>query len=284
MRRTLIEEVLHMPEETPAETEMETVTSADGTEIAFERVGSGPPLVLVHGSAATHTAWEPVRPAFEEHFTVYAMDRRGLGESDDADEYALDREAEDVAALVESIDEPVVLLGHSYGALCSMEGAIRTDNLRTLVLYEPAFPVGDEELHPEELVAEMKALHEEGEYERVLILVLEDIVKVPPADIDAYRSDPSWPDLVDASRTMYRETRAENDYTFDAARFAELTTPTILVSGSESPIRLTNPTHELDDTLPNSRIVTLEGQGHDGIHAAPDLFVDKVLTAIPEAD
>lgn len=263
---------------------METVTSADGTAIAYERMGSGPPLVLVHGSAATHTAWEPVRPAFEEHFTVYAMDRRGLGKSDDADEYALDREAEDVAALVDSIDDPVVLLGHSYGALCNLEGALRTDNLRTLVLYEPAFPVGDEELYAAELVAEMKALHEEGEYERVLILVLEDIVKVPPADIDAYRSDPSWPDLVDASRTMYRETKAENDYTFDAARMAELTTPTILVSGSESPRRLTNPIQELDDTLPNSQIVTLEGQGHDGIHAAPDLFVDKVLAAIPEAD
>lgn len=263
---------------------MKTVTSADGTAIAYDRTGSGPPLMLVHGSTATHSAWEPVRPAFENHFTVYAMDRRGLGESSDTDEYALEREGEDVAAVVDSLDEPVVLLGHSYGALCSLEAALRTDNLRTLVLYEPVFPVGDDKLYSEDLLAEMKALHEEGENERLLILLFEDIVEFPPGDIDALRSDPSWPGLVDATRTLYRETRAENDYTFDAARFAELTTPTILVSGSESPGDLTNPTDELDDVLPTSRIVTLEGQGHDGIHTAPDLFIDEVLAAIHESD
>lgn len=265
-------------------TDMETVTSADGTEIAFERTGSGPPLVLVHGSTSTHTAWEPVRPAFEDHFTVYAMDRRGLGESGDTDQYALEREGEDVAAVVDSIDEPVVLLGHSYGALCSLEGALRTDNLRILVLYEPVFQVGDEDLYSEDMLAEMKALHEAGENERLLVLLLEDVVEVPSAELDALRSDPSWPDFVDAARTLYRETRAENDYTFDGARFAELTTPTILVSGSESPGDFTNPTDELDDALPNSRIVILEGQGHGGIHSAPDLFIDEVLAVIRESD
>lgn len=70
---------------------METVTSADGTQIAYERTGSGPPLVFVHGTTADHTRWDPIRPAFEEHFTVYAIDRRGRGESGDAAEYALDR-------------------------------------------------------------------------------------------------------------------------------------------------------------------------------------------------
>lgn len=264
--------------------ELETVRSPDGTEIAFERTGNGPPLVLVHGSVATHTAWDPVRPAFGEHCTVYAMDRRGLGESGDTDEHTLKQEAEDVTALVDSVDDPVVLVGHSYGALVSLEAAVQTDNLRTLVLYEPVFPVGEDELYSEEFLAEMKFLHEEGKNERMLILLLEDIVEFPPGDIDALRSDPSWPGLVDAARTLYRETRAENDYEFDAGRFAELTTPTVLLTGSESPGDLTNPTDKLNDALPDSQIVTLDGQGHDGIHAAPDLFINEVLAAIRDLD
>ena len=262
---------------------METVRSPDGTAIAYERAGSGPPLVLVHGSTANHTAWDPVRPACEDHSTVYAMDRRGLGESGDADEYALEREAEDVAALVESLDAPAVLFGHSYGALVSLEAALRTDTLRTLITYEPVFPVGDDELYSEELLAEMEALREEGEYERMLVLLLEDIVELPPAELDALRSDPSWPDLVDGARTLYRETEAERAYEFDPARFAELTTPTVLLTGSESPSDLTNPTDELDRALPNSRIVTLEERGHDAIHTAPDLVIDEVLAVIRES-
>ena len=103
------------------DTAIETVTSADGTSIAYERGGRGPPLVLVHGTTADHTRWDPLRPDFEEHFTVYAIDRRGRGGSGDAAHYELEREFEDVATVVESIDEPVNLLGHSHGALCSLE-------------------------------------------------------------------------------------------------------------------------------------------------------------------
>ncbi len=263
--------------------EMETVSSADGTEIAFERTGSGPPLVLVHGVISTHTAWEPVRPDFEDHYTVYAMDRRGLGESGDADEYALEREAEDVAALVESLEVPAVLFGHSYGALVSLEAALRADKLRTLILYEPVFPVGDDDLYSEELLAEMELLHEEGEYERLLVLLLEDILELPPAEVDAMRSDPSWPDLVDAARTLYRETTAEHEYEFDPTRVAELTTPTVLLTGSESPADLTNPTDELDKALPDNRIVTFEERGHDAVQTAPELVIDEVLAVSRES-
>lgn len=95
--------------------------------------------MLVHGGASDHRFWDlsGIRSALAEHCTVYAMDCRGLGESGDATEYDLGREFEDVAAVVESIDEPVRLLGHSSGALLSLEAALRTDNLHDLILYEP---------------------------------------------------------------------------------------------------------------------------------------------------
>src|SRR3712207_6140160 len=84
-----------------------TVASKDGTPIAFLRSGEGPPLVLLHGTTADHSRWAPVLPAFEEHFTVYAVDRRGRGGSGDSEAYALDREFEDIAAVVDSLEEPV---------------------------------------------------------------------------------------------------------------------------------------------------------------------------------
>src|SRR3712207_346721 len=116
---------------------MGTVTSSDGTRISYRRDGEGPPLVLVHGTAADHGRWRPVLPALEGRYTVYAVDRRGRGGSGDAEGYALEREVEDVASVVDAIGEPVNLLGHAYGALASLEAALLTPNVHKLVLYEP---------------------------------------------------------------------------------------------------------------------------------------------------
>ncbi len=91
---------------------------------------------------ATHRGWELVLPELQKHFTAYAMVRRGRGESGDAAEYSLEREVEDVVALIDSTDGPVSLLGHSHGAILALEAALRrTDRVRRLVLYEGGFPV-----------------------------------------------------------------------------------------------------------------------------------------------
>jgi pimeloyl-ACP methyl ester carboxylesterase len=116
---------------------MEKVTSPDGTRIAYYRSGAGAPLILVPGTgAANPVAWTAVLPALEAHFSVYAVDRRGHGESGDSPTYAIEREFEDIAAVVDSIGGPVNLLGHSFGGLCALEAALLTPNLRKLVLYE----------------------------------------------------------------------------------------------------------------------------------------------------
>ena len=262
---------------------METVTSADGTTIAHERTGSGPPLVLVHGTTADHTRWEPIRPAFEEHFTVYAIDRRGRGESGDTDEYALEREFEDVTAVVESIDEPVILLGHSYGALCSLEAALRTDNMRGLVLYEPPLPVSDHDPDTEDVLDQMTALVDDGENEQALVRFFREIARVPTAELDSLRSAPNWPARVDAVHTAIREERARKGYEFDAARFAGLTTPTLLLSGSESAPFLKDATNVLNDALPNSRVAVLDGQAHAAMNTAPELVIHEVLAFTHES-
>ncbi|MCZ7544560.1 MAG: alpha/beta fold hydrolase [Anaerolineae bacterium] len=116
---------------------MEKVRSQDGTPIAYHRNGEGPPLVLVHGAIASHARWAAITPALAQRYTVYAIDRRGRGESGDAESYAMAREFEDVAAVVDAIGEGVNLLGHSFGALCALEAALLTPHVRRLIAYEP---------------------------------------------------------------------------------------------------------------------------------------------------
>ena len=264
--------------------EMETVTSADGTEIAFERTGGGPPLVLVHGMAGNRTRWElfDVRSALAEHTTVYAVDRRGHGESGDAEEYALEREFEDVAAVVDSIDDPVHLLGHSHGGLCALEAALRTDNLRSLVVYEPAGPWEVPHHYSEELYEELEALVDAGENEEALLLFLREGIHLPDSQIDALRTAPNWSARVDEAPTLPREYLVPTRYAFEPARFAEMTTPTLLLVGGESPGWITDATAAIDDALPNSRISVLEGQEHLAMNTAPDLFIGEVLAFVQE--
>ncbi len=114
------------------------IASPDGTRIAAWRSGAGRPLVLVHGTTADHNRWRPVLKAFESKATVYTFDRRGRGESGDGATYAIEREFEDVAAVVDKAASdsggPVDLLGHSHGAICSIGGVSRTPNERRLLL------------------------------------------------------------------------------------------------------------------------------------------------------
>jgi pimeloyl-ACP methyl ester carboxylesterase len=279
---------------------LQTVTSGDGTTIAYERTGSGPPLVLVHGTTADHTRWEPVLPAFTEGHAVYAMDRRGRGASGDvqqtpsaeptrtsgsgdAEEYDIDREAEDVVAVVDSIDEPVVLLGHSYGAICSLEAALRSDDVERLVLYEPPLPVGDPDRDTEPVLEEMESLIEAGEREDALVLFLRDIAGIPPAELPALRSTPKWPARLDAAHPAVREERARKAYVFDPGRFEGLETPTLLLLGGETAPLHRNATGALDEALPNGRVVVLPGQAHAAMNTAPDLFTDEVLAFVEES-
>ena len=257
---------------------METIVSADGTPIAFERTGRGPPLVLVHGgAAASHIDWEPVVPQLAVYFTVYAINRRGRGESGDADTYAVEREFEDVAAVVESISEPVHLLGHSFGAICALEAALLTDNIARLVLYEPALADEEGEIFPEDLLQRIDDRLAANDMEGALTVILRS-VGYSDEEINRLATEELWRVRLEAAPTITRELRALNDYRFDADRFSDLTVPTGLVTGSESPTLFRTSTATLDECLPNSRIVTLPGQTHEAVTAAPDLFVENVTS------
>jgi pimeloyl-ACP methyl ester carboxylesterase len=261
---------------------METIRSKDGTMIAYQRSGTGSPLVLVHGATADHTRWTPVLPAFEQHFTLYALDRRGRGGSGDAEQYAIEREFEDIVALVNSIEEPVFLLGHSYGALCSLEAALRTTNVRKLILYEPPIPTGIE-VYPPEVVTRIQALLDAGDREGAVFTFMQDIVRVPPREMVMLRSAPSWPARIEAAHTILREMRGSNEYIFEPARFVGLTTPTLLLLGGDSPPFFRAAIEVVHAALPDSRIVIMPGQQHTAMNTAPEVFIREVLQFLAEA-
>jgi pimeloyl-ACP methyl ester carboxylesterase len=255
---------------------METITSTDGTMIAYQRSGKGPSLVLVHGTTADHTRWLPVLPTFEQYFTVYAVDRRGRGGSGDAEQYAIEREFEDIVALVNSIEEPVFLLGHSYGAICSLEAARRTTHLRKLVLYEPPIPTSIE-IYPREVVGRIQALVNEGDREGAVTTFMKDVARVPPHEMDILRAAPNWPARVAAAHTILREMRGSNEYVFEPTQFRALKTPTLLLLGGDSPAFLKAGIEAVHAALPDSRVVVLPGKQHTAMNTAPELFTSEVL-------
>ena len=255
---------------------METITSKDGTTIALARGGQGPPLLLVHGTTADHTRWTPLRAALEARFTVYAVDRRGRGGSGDAAGYAIEREFDDIATVVDSIGEPVFLLGHSYGAVCSLEASLRTRNLRKLVLYEPAIRTGGP-LFPPGTIERLQALLNQGDRDGVVAKFFAEVVRMPDDELRMLRSLPNWPARVAAAHTIPREMRINDDYHFDAIRFSAMRVPTLLVLGGSSPPMFKAAVEAVGAALPDARVAVMPGQQHTAMNTAPDLFLREVL-------
>jgi pimeloyl-ACP methyl ester carboxylesterase len=263
--------------------QMEQVISADGTPIGYRRSGRGRPLVLVHGATADHTRWAPLLPALEERFTVYAVDRRGRGSSGDGPTYAIEREFEDITAVVDAIGGQVDLLGHSYGALCALEAALRSDRVGRLVLYEPPIPTGID-LYPAGLIERLRALLAAGDRDGLLTTMFQVVVRMPPHEVELMHRASDWPARVAAAHTIPRELECAVAYRFEPARFTSLMTPTLLLVGGDSPPVFTAATAVLHAALPDNRIVVLPGQQHAAISAAPALFLAEVLRFLADEE
>jgi pimeloyl-ACP methyl ester carboxylesterase len=260
---------------------MEHVVSADGVRIAYQRTGTGPPLVLVHGAMGDHSRWDPLVEHLTDHFTVYAMDRRGRGESGDAEDYSLELEYDDVAAVARSIDSPVDVYGHSYGVYCALGAAPKIPNLRRLVLYEgPLGELGDPP--PNDLIDKIQSLVDEGRREEALITALRDVVQMAPEDIEEYRSLPSWPARIEAVHTFAREERVSIQFHFDHASINELGIPILLLKGTDSPRWFKDSVDKMHSLLPGSQVRELPGQQHAADVLAPEMVASALIEFLNE--
>ena len=253
---------------------MQRVTSPSGATVSFDRYGSGPALVLVHGAFSDHvTNWEFVKPFLERQFTVHAIARRGRGETDATAEHGLEDEADDVAAVIDSIGEPVFLLGHSYGAHTALAAAAKIpDRVSKLVLYEPAWP----DLLDQRVVARLDELAASGNWERFAITFFHDGLFVPMKDLDELRSGPLWPPIVNDAPASLRDLRALAAYEFSPERFRDMNVPVMLQIGTESARHLYT-TDALAAVLPDVRIQLLPGQAHEGMTTAPQMYAGSVF-------
>lgn len=263
------------------------VVSRDGTRIDYERRGSGPALVLVHGGLVDRTFWGPSLPLLAVHYTVYAMDRRGHGHSDayPAD-HRIEREYEDLAALVAAIHAPVAVLGHSGGAHVALQAARRCDLVRQLVLYEP--PRFD--AFSPAVLARLHASLEAGDLDDVLATVLVDVIAADlnpgllpgarPAVLAGMRDSPIWAAAMRNVRSIPAEADSYAAYRFGPAEFRDWSTPTVLLLGSTTGPVMRRWVEDLRAVLPSSHIMMLEGQGHGAMVEAPELFVRTVRAAL----
>jgi pimeloyl-ACP methyl ester carboxylesterase len=262
------------------------VVSSDGSEIAYWSSGTGPPLVLVHGGLGDHTRWDALRPHLEPHVTVHAMDRRGRGGSGDHPDYALAKESEDVAAVIDAVAElsgsPVDVYCSSFGGLCAFGATALTSNLRRLALYEAWPPVHPDAFAPPGgCVERMEGQLAQGNAEAALELAYRELVGLSENELAEIRAQPSWPARVAAAHTIPREERAFASSTFDVEYAAAISVPTLLLVGTESPAW--GPEAQTVATaLPDARIVHLEGQGHVADLLAPEVVAEQLLAFLRE--
>jgi pimeloyl-ACP methyl ester carboxylesterase len=253
------------------------VISTDGTPITFEQVGSGSPLLLVHGTGADRTRWAAVLPQLAQHFRLYCIDRRGHGGSGDTDPYTVEREYEDIAAVAAEVGSPVDVVGHSFGAACVLGAAPLISNIRRLVLYEP--PMLQEPQTPQrsELLHQMDQALADGNREAVVLILLTEMLKVPLPAVDRLRGMPAWAGSVAAAHTIPRELRNSSHYGANPAAIRAISAPALFLLGSDSPESFHLTTETLHTWLPNSQIVVLPGQQHSAMLTAPGLFTREIL-------
>jgi pimeloyl-ACP methyl ester carboxylesterase len=253
---------------------MRRVTVAAATEIAYEREGSGPPLILLHGGSGTRRFWDPVREPLARDFTLVVPDRRGRGASGDGQEYALEREVEDLQALADALEEDPIVFGHSFGGLVALVAAA-TVPVDRLILYEPALLVGEH--RGDDLAARMRDRLEAGDRLGAMRLFIEEAGGV--ADVEAL---PWWPEeaRLDLVETVVRENVAVEAY--ELADEPAVDVPTLLLTGEHGPSHLRDAVFELETRLPKASVVELDGVGHVGVDSAPERVADAVTSFVHE--
>jgi pimeloyl-ACP methyl ester carboxylesterase len=253
-------------------------TSTDGTTIAADRTGSGPALVLVAPALATRTAFAPLAELLASHFTVYAYDRRGRGDSGDTPPYAADREVEDLLAVIDAAGGSANVFGHSSGAVLALDAAARDAGVTKLALYEPPFIIDGEPMAAD-FADQLAALVAAGRPGDALALWMRSTVGMSDEAIAQARTEPWWRALEAVAHTTPYDATITAQYMtgrpLPARRWSTVTMPTLVLDGEVSPSFLREGAKALAGILPNATSNTFPGQGH----GAPPEMVAPVLTA-----
>ena len=248
---------------------MYTTISADGTPIVYDRAGQGPAVIFVLGATATRGLAAQQGDADDDTpFTAYVYDRRGRGDSGDTPPYAVEREIEDLEAMIDAAGGSAFVFGHSSGAVLALRAAGQLgDKIKKVALYEPPFIIDDSRPPiPADYVAHLRELSAAGRKEDALIYFMTVAVGIPAEYIDGMKHAPFWASSVKVAHTIsydgeiMGETMYGNPATLEP--FASITTPTLVMVGGNSPAYQQNAVATLAKILPNAQYRSMAGQDH----------------------
>jgi pimeloyl-ACP methyl ester carboxylesterase len=257
---------------------MSTVTSADGTTIDFERHGEGPTVVFIGGATQYRgidpSTTEVARRLGAEGFTAVVYDRRGRGGSGDTPPWSLDREVEDLGALLDDTGGPATLYTSSSGATVALAAVQAGLPVRALLLFEPPFFRNE---RGEEQLTHLRSLLGEDRRDEAMRYNMGSVVGVPAEAVEGMAQSPWWPAMVAVAPTLPYDLGAVHDVDVDPdwrRRWADVTVPVTVLSGDQSFPGMAQVADAVAAALPDARRRVLAGQGHG---PSPDALVPALL-------
>jgi pimeloyl-ACP methyl ester carboxylesterase len=255
-----------------------TVTSADGTVIVFDQSGAGPAVVLVQGALMDRAdpVLSGVAAGLSRWFTVFNYDRRGHGDSGDTQPYAVEREAEDLTALITAAGGSAMVFGGSSGAALALRAAVRNPAITGLALWEPPYHVdGGAPRLPHDFAAQLDRLVKGGKRGDALELFMVKAVQATPEAVAGMRGQPFWPAMEAAAQTLAYEALVMGpDNALPAGLLARITQPTLVLNGGDSPAWMGSAGKAVAGAIPGAVHRVLEGQAHN---VASEVIVPELL-------
>jgi pimeloyl-ACP methyl ester carboxylesterase len=243
---------------------MDSVTSKDGTIITYDRMGQGAPAILVSGALVDRQASLPLAEALKQHFTIFNYDRRGRGASGDTPPYAVEREIEDIDAVISAAGGSAFLLGFSSGAALALKAAASGLAIRKLALWEPPYIVeGSRPWPPVDNAKTLIDLVAAGRRGDAVEFFLVEIVGMPPEIVSDARSQPSWSAQEALAHTLVYDTTILGDYSLPVVSAAQVKAPTLVSAGGADFPWIRESAQALAGLIPGAKTHFLDGQGHN---------------------
>jgi pimeloyl-ACP methyl ester carboxylesterase len=247
---------------------MDTVRSKDGTTIAFDKQGDGPPVILVDGAMGTRSSGSKPQLArlLAQHFTVYGYDRRGRGDSGDTKPYAVEREIEDIEALIDEAGGSAFVFGHSSGGCLALDATVMLgDKVKKLAMYEA--PYNDDPAAQKAWGTYIKKLTEalaSGRRGDAVALFMA-YVGVPAAQIEGMRQAPFWGGMEALAPTLAYDHAGimGKDGSIPTERAARVHVSTLVMTGGNGAPFMLETAKTLCKTIAGAKLSTLDGQTHD---------------------
>lgn len=264
------------PDQVPGQ-DYQTVTSTDGTSIAYDRVGEGPPVLVIGGGLNRRVMFNVLVELLSEHYTVYNYDRRGRGDSgDDGDpeQYSIDIELDDLRTMLEVIGEPAYVLANCTGGMLAAHAVAQGAQMAKLAMYEPPYTVGaDRPVAAPDYLDRLKALVAEGHRDEAVMLFYKEAVGLSDELIARFRGHFAWPMFAGLAHTLPYERVIVGDGSIPDEVMRKVNVPTLILEGERSPSWQRNACVAMADLIPGAQREVLEGQGHvmSNVDVAPYL-------------